>query len=114
MSKSAHKENKWITAQKKHFDLEVKSYSSMYGKETPFHSAITERFLNFAGTCPNQRVLDIGCGFGRTTLPLLEIGCKVTALDISRPTLELLKKKVKRRSLSKNFRTLLLSVEDIC
>ena len=43
---------------------------------------------------PGDRVLDAGCGPGRFTLELLRLGAHVTALDISRGQLELLRARV--------------------
>lgn len=103
----------WLDLQKKHFDKEASSYSLMYGVDTPFQSVITQRFLDFARVRANQNVLDIGCGFGRTTIPLLKAGCRVTGLDISKPTLEALGKKIRKMRLGKRFMPLLLPAEEI-
>jgi SAM-dependent methyltransferase len=38
---------------------------------------------------PNDRIADLGCGLGRTTLRLHERGCRVTGLDLSQPFIDL-------------------------
>ena len=44
---------------------------------------------------PDPLALDIGCGTGNISLKLLDLGFKVTAIDISEEMLDILKKKVK-------------------
>lgn len=46
-----------------------------------------------------NKVLDLGCGSGRITLPLLKEGCKVTAVDMSEDMLDILKKKADSENL---------------
>ncbi|MFH1414644.1 MAG: class I SAM-dependent methyltransferase [Elusimicrobiota bacterium] len=75
--------DKWEERQKYHFDQNAEAYPAMYGKDSPFHKAMTERFLALACPVPGEEVLDVGCGMGRTTVPLLEAGCNVTGIDIS-------------------------------
>ena len=43
------------------------------------------------------RVLDLGAGEGSVTLPFLELGAKVVAIDISHSQLDALKKKYGRK-----------------
>src|SRR3989338_7543356 len=105
MSKKESK-NKWLDAQQKHFNSEAGTYSSMYGDDSEFYSVTTKGFLDFVKARKGMKVLDIGCGFGRTTLPLLRRGCFVTGLDISQPTLDGLKKKVIKEGFGKNFKIL--------
>ena len=38
---------------------------------------------------PGDRIADLGCGLGRTTLRLHEMGCLVTGVDLSKPFIEL-------------------------
>ncbi len=45
------------------------------------------------GALADKKVLDVGAGTGRLSLPLANRGASVTALDVSRKMLELLKKK---------------------
>lgn len=50
-------------------------------------SAITELLFDFASPRSGERVLDVGCGCGTTTLRLRTLGCDVTGIDISAPML---------------------------
>ncbi len=61
----------------------------------------------------NIRVLELGCGTGRVTLPLLGRGAAVTAVDLSEPMLELLQTKV--HELDENTRNRLrIQKGDMC
>jgi SAM-dependent methyltransferase len=50
-------------------------------------AAITELLFDFAAPRTGERVLDVGCGCGTTTLRLRTLGCDVTGIDISTPML---------------------------
>ncbi len=50
-------------------------------------AAITELLFDFASPQVGERVLDVGCGCGTTTLRLRTFGCDVTGIDISAPML---------------------------
>ena len=52
-------------------------------------SALTEQALKIASAGSAERVLDIGCGCGTTTIELGKVGADVTGVDISRPMLAL-------------------------
>ena len=54
-------------------------------------------------------VLDLGCGFGKQTLPMLRLGCNVTAVDTSLTSLELLQSKAD----TKNFKTIHSNFDDV-
>lgn len=49
--------------------------------------AITELLFPFAAPRSGERVLDVGCGCGTTTLRLASLGCDVTGVDVSGPML---------------------------
>lgn len=103
----------WSEIQRRHFDRELPGYSVMYGADSPFHRAMTGRFLRFAGARSSDAVLDIGCGLGRLTLPLLQSGCRVTGLDLSAPTLGALKERVEQLGLSDRFRAVCRPAEEL-
>jgi SAM-dependent methyltransferase len=50
-----------------------------------------EEFLRVTGIGPGDRVLDVGCGMGRYSIPLAARGIKIEGLDISPFLLERLK-----------------------
>ena len=54
---------------------------------------------------PHSKVLDYGCGTGRTTLDLLKRRCAVTAYDISHEMLARAQGKIRRFGLVANFIT---------
>ncbi len=103
----------WSEIQRRHFDRRVSDYAVMYAADSPFHRSITGRFLDFAGARAGERVLDIGCGVGRLTIPLLQLGCRVAAVDISEPALNRLAERVERLGLRERFRSVCLPAERI-
>ncbi len=97
------KKSSWLQRQQAHFDSKSREYSRMYGQHTPFHDAMTRRLLELAGVKGGMKVLDMGCGAGRTTIPLLQAGCHVTGLELSASTLELLQQKISTLNLQESF-----------
>ncbi|MFF7245934.1 class I SAM-dependent methyltransferase [Embleya sp. NPDC008237] len=53
---------------------------------------------------PGDRVLDMGCGTGRFTVPLAEHGAHVSGLDISRSMLDVAERKLAARGLHADLR----------
>lgn len=51
--------------------------------EAPLDLAMVAAFVEAVGTGPRSRVLDAGCGAGRMTKHLADLGCEVEGLDLS-------------------------------
>jgi SAM-dependent methyltransferase len=51
-------------------------------------SKLSAPFLEFAGTRPNEKVLDLGCGTGVMTLALARLSAKAIGVDASEPYLD--------------------------
>ncbi|MCI4334614.1 MAG: methyltransferase domain-containing protein [Thermoplasmata archaeon] len=64
----------------------------------------------FAGRDP---LLEIGCGSGMETLPLLESGHEVTAVDISERMLEVVRAKARERGCTERLRTIRARARDL-
>jgi SAM-dependent methyltransferase len=97
------KERSWQDYQRRHFDEGLPAYERLYGGDTPFHGAMSRRVLEHAGVRAGMEVLDVGCGLGRLTLPLLRAGCRVTGLDISGPALLRLGARVRDAGMADRF-----------
>jgi SAM-dependent methyltransferase len=66
-------------------------------------AAISAALLAFADVRPGMAVLDVGCGTGATSLALARAGAVVTGADISRPMLELARKRAGEAGLAIHF-----------
>jgi len=106
-------ETRWQARQRRHFDQRVGAYEKMYGDDTPFHRGVSRRLFTLASPKPDERVLDLGCGWGRTTLPLLAAGCRVTGLDISAATLAALAARVAAAGAGDRFTPVCLAAEEM-
>lgn len=71
-------------------DESVETYSSIVDEGLFTHEAVAVSYL---GTPPN-RILDLGCGAGRTTRWLCEAGFDVVGLDLSRRMVEVAREQV--------------------
>lgn len=59
----------------------------------------TVDFIRFAGITPGLRVLEVGCGTGRTACLLAQLGAQVTALDQSIVMLEKAERRAQQQQL---------------
>jgi SAM-dependent methyltransferase len=87
--------NKRVDVQKhnqeviEYYDNKIKKTMTPSGNLYTQHHL--DKFLQFTGIKPGDRVLDVGCGMGRYTIPLAARGIKVEGLDISPFLLDRLK-----------------------
>ncbi|MFY0610877.1 MAG: methyltransferase domain-containing protein [Hyphomicrobiaceae bacterium] len=73
-------------------DIHIGLYAT--GSETVAEAsaAMTRHLISQAGLRGEERVLDIGCGFGGTLRILSEMGCDVSGIDISDTSIEYARK----------------------
>ena len=72
------------------------AYAFSYDRVLPklsFYQEALERHINTLSQYNVKKIIDIGCGTGNVTIPLLSSGCKVYAVDLSRAMLDHLRTK---------------------
>lgn len=69
--------------QQAHFDLRTLSNPRMIPTDSPYVQRHLERAITAAEITAADRVLDVGCGLGKFTLPLVDRGINVTGFDLS-------------------------------
>lgn len=72
-------------------------YAASYDRvlpQLPFYREVVQRHLALMQQLGIERILDLGAGTGNVTLPLIQAGYEVTAVDISRGMLEKLHCKI--------------------
>jgi SAM-dependent methyltransferase len=76
-------------AQRRYFEENEKRRMRPSG--SPYVERQVDELVRFAGLHPGERVLDVGCGMGRYTLPLAERGLRVEGLDLTPALLDRLR-----------------------
>ncbi|CUH88196.1 3-demethylubiquinone-9 3-methyltransferase [Phaeobacter sp. CECT 5382] len=84
------------TARDTHNDLQRQYYETRERKanhrimvrSTPYVTNQLEKLLQVSGITPTDRILDVGCGMGKYTIPLAERGYDVEGLELSGKLLE--------------------------
>jgi SAM-dependent methyltransferase len=61
---------------------------AMQPTSSPYVERQVDALVRFAGLADGDRLLDVGCGMGRYTLPLAERGFSVEGIDLSRTLLD--------------------------
>lgn len=69
--------------QRAHFAVEAADNPRMRPADTPYVHRHVDRMVRLAGLGQDERILDVGCGMGKFTLPLLRRGFDVEGLDLS-------------------------------
>lgn len=70
------------------------SKRTMIPRTTPYLLRHLEKFIEATGLTRDQNILEIGCGMGRYTLPLLAQGYRVTGLDLTPQLLDVLRERL--------------------
>jgi SAM-dependent methyltransferase len=76
--------------QRRYFERSPKP--GMRPADTSYLRRHVQELIRFADIQPGERVLEVGCGMGRYTLPLARAGVRVEGLDLSPLLLERLKR----------------------
>ena len=69
--------------------------------------------LEVMGDIKGQRVLDIGCGAGETSVYFAKLGAQVTSLDISKEMIEVAKRLAQRNGVEIDARTMIVEDMDL-
>ena len=85
--------SKVLRREESSYDVIAELYDVDMGLSHP--GGDVEFYSGFAVAAPGE-TLELGCGTGRITLPLIQAGCSVVALDRSAPMLEQLRLKALR------------------
>jgi len=77
------KRKAWDEGQKLFYDSrDHKRMWHVYG--SPFVENVLDKLISFAGLSKAHRILELGCGAGRYTIPLIQRGYNITGIDISK------------------------------
>ena len=61
---------------------------TMVPRDTPYLRRHIDEAMRFAGATPEEHILEVGCGMGRYTLLMAQLGWRVSGMDLSPVLLE--------------------------
>ena len=76
------------------FDQAAGYYDSTRGYPKGVAESIRQAIVAHTGTGAGSRFLEFGIGTGRMALPFMQAGCNYAGIDLSRPMMEVLRRKV--------------------
>ena len=97
----------WELNNRVHFDDNVEKYDKV---RWDYPAKLFEDVLEYAGGGKGKAALEIGAGTGRATVPFLDSGCTVTAIEMGGNMAEFLREKFKG---NKRFNVINATFEDI-
>lgn len=87
--------------QRRHWDKIAKNIPILEWKQIPYPAIKEmEEFFDFMALKEKSHILEIGCGRGRYTLPLLKRGHRILGTDLSKKSLYVLKTCAKKENLA--------------
>ncbi len=95
MNPKVEEHKSWSEVQRKFYN--GRAHRRMWhAPNSAFVNNILARFIPFAGLQKQMKILEIGCGAGRYTIPLAQAGYQMTGLDISERMIEKLSEDLRR------------------
>lgn len=86
------------------FDKEVEYFASFQDQYDPHQSAVISYFIDYLSEhSQGKQVLEIGCGTGMYTIPLLQAGYSVTGVDLSQLSLDECRKRADLAGVGSNL-----------
>lgn len=82
--------SRWSEQQRRYYDASAEEYAECFQQDNPYFRFVAGRFVRAIAPSAKERLLELGASGGRFTAPLLEAGCRVTAVDLSQKSLDFL------------------------
>jgi len=82
-----HKHSFWKNKQKSFYDT-TEQKRIWYQPDSVFVTDMVKKFLAFTEIPLGAKILDVGCGAGRYSIPLIRLGYQITGIDLSQRLLD--------------------------
>jgi len=103
---------KWDQEQIEHYERNAIEYSQLYNStyEETFHfNYIFNNFIKFLSLDRGSRIIEMGCGTGRYTIPLLKKGFNLYGIDFSKESLKILRNDSQKNDLNGSLKGLIVA-----
>lgn len=109
----ASRAERFRARQRAHFDALAAAYAEEAAAFDTHSASLFRTFVTFTAPPKGGRLLEIGAGGGRYTLPLLRLGYAVDAVDLSAEALARLEARARGEGLAGRLRTMVADAEDL-
>ena len=101
--------NDWNLKQGDYFNKNLERYEAVHDLH---FNRVLSHFLKFANFPPKSKLLELGCGSGRYTIPLLKNGFVITGVDLSSRSIETLNRDAENCGVKDRLETVCGSLEN--